>query len=115
MNQLDKQEASADLASLEVYRDREAIYGVKIEMLGRSGPAVVSINGAVASLAVTEFMLGCTGVCLPKLLLTYRDDLGTVSVSKDLPTEDCYYCKGIRGLREKADLLRYARESTVLL
>ena len=54
---LDPKEAGADLAGEAERRNRDALYGVDRGLLGRSGPSVVSINGVVVSLAVTEFMV----------------------------------------------------------
>jgi hypothetical protein len=73
----------------------ERIYGVKRELLGGAGPAVVSINGVVASLAVTEFLALVTGLRDPFGKLTYRADLGTVTRSNDKPAAGCYYCEGL--------------------
>lgn len=110
MGVLDPKEAEMDLANPETAQDREAIYGVPRGALrGRTGPAVVSLNGLVASVATTEFMVGVTGLRLPKRLLTYRGDLGTVAASKDAPYEGCYYCRGMRGQRDAVDLWRFFR------
>src|SRR5947207_1594050 len=54
---IDIEEARADLAGPEERQNREALYGVRREFIGRSGPSVVSINGVVASVAVNEFMV----------------------------------------------------------
>jgi len=107
---IDIAEAQLDLAGPQAQRERDAIYGVARAHLGRSGPSVVSINGVVASLAVTEFMVAVTGVRRAQRLLTYRGQLGKVTVCSDSPQPDCYYCKGLRGMREKADVERYIRE-----
>lgn len=108
---LDLAEAQRDLAGPETQHDLDAIYGVSRILLGRAGPSVVSINGVVASLAVTEFLVGVTGIRRPHHLLTYYGHLGKVTVNTDKPQPDCYYCKGIRGYREKADVERYIRAS----
>lgn len=73
-----------------VVRDR--IYGVDQDALDQTGPAVVSINGVVASLAVTEFMCMVTQLREPIGQLTYRADIGTVNKSNDPGEMDCYYC-----------------------
>ena len=65
-DELDVKEAQKDLLSPEVRRGQRTIYGIGREDLDQAGPSVVSINGVVASLAVTEFMLGVTGIRLPK-------------------------------------------------
>jgi hypothetical protein len=63
----------------------------------------------VASLAVTEFMVAVTGLRLPQRVLTYHGQTGKVTVSRDEPAPDCYYCKAVRGRREGADVQRYLR------
>ena len=113
-NQIDVAEAQADPLSLEARRDQEAIYGIRREDLDQVGPSVVSINGVVASLAVTEFMLNVTGVRPPKRLLTYRGQMGIVTVKNAEPAPSCYYCKGIRGKGDAADVWRYVREGLPL-
>ena len=108
-DELDVAEAQMDLANPGAQRNREAIYGVPIEALDKAGPSVVSINGVVASLAVTEFMLGVTGIRSPRKLCIYRGNLGIVS-TRDEPAPDCYYCKGIRGKGHAADVQRYLKD-----
>ena len=58
---------------------------------------MVSVNGVVASLAVTEFMVMVTELRDPAGQLAYRADRGTVSRSNDQPAPDCYYCSGLWG------------------
>lgn len=106
---MDIAEAQADLAGPAGDRDGEAVYGVKRGALGRSGPSVVSINGVVASLAVTEFMVAVAGVRPPKRLIKYYAHMGRLSIPTEEPASDCYYCKGIRGRRDAVDMDRYIR------
>lgn len=111
--ELDIAEAQTDLMRPQEAKDREDIYGVPKEALDRVGPSVVSINGVVASLAVTEFMLAVSGVrSTPRRMLRYRAHMGIVSHESDDPAPDCYYCKGIRGKGEEVDLYRYLRGET---
>jgi molybdopterin/thiamine biosynthesis adenylyltransferase len=110
MNVLDREEAEAELAGPEERRRRNEIYGIHIELLDDAGPSVVSINGVIASLAVTEFMLAVTGQRAPHRLLTYNGRTGKVTVSSDEPLPGCYYCKGIRGKGDQVDVQRYLRE-----
>ncbi len=110
---LDVAEAQRDLAGPSAQRDRDAIYGVQADALGGAGPSVVSINGVVASLAVTEFMAAVTGLRAPCRLLTYHGHTGKVTLGTDQPAPDCYYCKGLRGAGEKADVERYLRAGVV--
>jgi hypothetical protein len=76
---------------------RDRIYGVRRDALDGTGPMVISINGAVASFAVTEFMCLVTGLREPIGHLIYRGERGTVGQVRDLPEPDCYYCKGLWG------------------
>jgi len=106
--QLDVAEAQTDLMNPEVKHDQDTVYGVPRRYLGGAGPSVVSINGVIASLAVTEFMLLVTGLrTTPKRLITYRGHTGGVSVSTDEPKPDCYYCIGLRGKGDAANVHRY--------
>lgn len=73
------------------------IYGVDREALGATGPSVVSVNGVVASLAVTEFMVWVTGLREPASQPIYVAGRGIVRVSKDQPAPGCYYCTGLWG------------------
>lgn len=107
LDELDLQEAQRDLANSAARRDVQAIYGVDAGLLNNKGPSVVSINGVIASLGVTEFMLMATGIREPRKLLTYRGHLGIVAANTDKPTPDCYYCRGIRGCKEAAGTERY--------
>lgn len=107
---LDLEEAGDDLGGMNLTQVRETIYGVRHAQMGRSGPSVVSINGTVASLAVTEFMLAVTGIREPKKVLNYLAHLGKVTTPTDPPREGCYFCKSVWGSREKADVQRYIRE-----
>lgn len=109
LEELDVDEAGRQLAGPEGEQQRQAIYGVETTLLGGGGPSVVSVNGVVASLAVTEFMAGVTGLREPVPLLTYRGWSGIVSKRTD-PLPGCYYCETVRGKREAADVERYIRD-----
>jgi molybdopterin-synthase adenylyltransferase len=70
----------------------DVIYGVDREALGEAGPSVVSVNGAVASLAVTEFLAWRTGLREPRGHLVYRGDLATVGARAEPVREHCHFC-----------------------
>lgn len=75
--------------------DRERddrIYGVRRSALPGTGPMVVSVNGAVASLAGTEFMAFATGIRNPAPYIIYRGELPAVRRVLDDPEPDCYLC-----------------------
>jgi hypothetical protein len=88
------QRALARASMTEEQREEDdRIYGVAGSALAGTGPSVVSMNGVVASLGVTEFMAWATGLREPSPELTYRGDLGCVRLSAEAPTPDCYYCR----------------------
>ena len=99
LGQLDVAEPAAD----------EAIYGVPQSELGGAGPSVVSINGVIASLGVTEFMVSVTGLRAPHRFLQYRANEGRVSGVDRKPEPGCWYCSDIRGQREQSGILRYIK------
>lgn len=105
---LDMIEVQGDLQGTAARQVRDAIYGVSASHLDQVGPAVVSLNGVVASLAVTEFMVGVTGMRSPRPLLFYRGSSGKVTSGED-PAPGCYYCTVVRGRKDAADLERYVR------
>lgn len=106
---LDWEEAQRDLAGEAERATRERIYGVRRSVLDAIGPSVVTINGVVASLGMTEFMAAVTSLRPPVPVLTYHGNRGIVTRSSDMPAPDCYYCCGIRGKLEAADVERYLR------
>jgi len=106
---IDVDEAQAELAGSGERRNRDALYGVGREFLDRSGPSVVSINGVVASVAVTEFMVAVTGLRVPKKLSTFLGHMGRLTAPTEKPAPDCYYCKAVRGRGDSADVQRYIR------
>jgi molybdopterin-synthase adenylyltransferase len=90
---LDRQAVRRDLASPERRDEEDAMYGVRRDGLGERGPSVVSLNGILASLAVTEFIVFVTGVPrAPKRLLRYDGNRGIVNEPRDAPQADCPYC-----------------------
>lgn len=93
---LNQEEMSRDRMDAAQRDEDRRIYGVDRDALARFGPAVVSLNGVVASLAVTEFMVYVTGLREPAGQLIYVAEQGGVRLSKDQP-EDCYYCTSLWG------------------
>ncbi len=104
--ELDTAEGQDDLLDPAGRSDRDAMYGVRRELLRGPGPSVISLNGVVASLGVTEYMVAVTGLRRPYRLLRYNAKSGMVTKGSD-PYSDCYYCRGIRGKGQAADLTRY--------
>jgi hypothetical protein len=91
-DELDQHELARARMTLEQRAADDGIYGVTRDALGEVGPSVVSINGAVASLAVTEFVVWRTGLRAPAGYLNYRADRGTVGKRTDPSRDYCYYC-----------------------
>lgn len=107
LEQIDLAAAREDLESEAARRDRRKIYGVDADLLDEGGPSVVSINGVVASLGVTEYMLSVTGVRPPRRLLTYRGDRGIVTTGVVESPPSCYFCKTLSGAGASAGVERY--------
>lgn len=70
-------------------------------------PAVVSLNGVIANLAVTEFLVFVTGLREPAYLLTYKAERGVVTLNTDPPSENCYVCNSVAGKGSLANVERY--------
>ncbi len=104
------QKAGLELSAREVLEDRDDIYGVQLQDLAESGPSVVSINGVIASLGVTEFMVMSVGLREPTQFLQYYADRNQrIIATREEPLDsDCYYCKSVRGQRDKVNIGRYA-------
>jgi molybdopterin-synthase adenylyltransferase len=97
MDLVDQEQLRKDTMTPATRAAHERIYGVSPDALRGTGPAVVSINGVVGSLAVTEFMAWRTGLRPPNSLLTYRADQGGVRLSRDVPCVGCPYCQAAIG------------------
>lgn len=107
LGHIDLVAARQDLETKASRHDQARIYGVDAHLLEEGGPSVVSINGAVASLGVTEYMLSVTGVRSPKRLLTYRGVRGIVTTGVMDAPPGCYFCETIAGACDGAAVQRY--------
>jgi molybdopterin/thiamine biosynthesis adenylyltransferase len=109
MDLLDRQAVRRDLSSPERRKEEDKMYGVNRDALDETGPSVVSLNGTLVSLAVTEFMVFTTGVPRPpKRLLRYDGLRGIVNEPKDPPLPDCPYCSQT-GDGDRVDWRRHIR------
>jgi molybdopterin/thiamine biosynthesis adenylyltransferase len=109
MDLLDKEAVHRDLTSPERRGEEDAMYGVKRGTLGDRGPSVVSLNGTLTSIAVTEFMVFVTGVPRPpRRVLRYDGLRGIVNEPKDPPRPGCPYCTQA-GLGDAVDWHRHIR------
>lgn len=106
--QIDPDQAGEDLENENARFDRKAIYGLSDEELDRSGPSVVSINGIIASLAITEFLVFVTGIKKPSFILKYYGSQNRIT--KINPPDNnvgCIYCNSIRGIADEANWGHY--------
>lgn len=109
MNVLDRRSVRRYISSPAERAQEDDIYGIEKEALGLKGPSVSPINGVVAALAATEFMVAVTGMRPPTRHQEYRGGDSKVMVRQDRPPSQCYYCHGIRGKHADADVERYLR------
>ncbi len=83
--------------------------GVPTSALRDSGPAVVSLNGLLASLAVSEFTTATSGIGHPLryVALTRRLAFGAFTISSDVSVQEvtCHYCTTFRSLNSSSDFL----------
>jgi hypothetical protein len=107
LGHIDLVAARQDLESEVARRDHAKIYGVDAEMLEVGGPSVVSINGVVASLGVTEYIVGVSGIRPPKRLVVYHGDRGIVTTGVLESPPSCYFCTTLAGVGASAGMERY--------
>lgn len=107
LGHIDLVAAREDLESEGARQDRTKIYGVDAGLLDEGGPSVVSINGVVASLAVTEYMVGVSGIRPPRQLLVYHGDRGIVTTGVIESPPSCYFCTTLAGVGAHAGVERY--------
>lgn len=110
LGEIDLEQARRDLENDASRKDREALYGVPTALLDEGGPSVVSINGVVASLAVTELIAYITGIRSPRRFINYRGDLAHVTCNKDA-APPCYFCETVKGAGASAGVERYIQQS----
>ena len=109
LGEIDENDVRSYLSTHDERSRTAAVYGVPVQALGQTGPSVSPINGVIAALAATEFMVAVTGMRTPTRLIEYRGWVSKVMVSGTKPRPDCYYCKSIRGRPRDADVERYLR------
>jgi hypothetical protein len=109
LGQIDLAAAREELESEVERKDRANIYGVDAALLDEGGPSVVSINGVVASLAVTEYMVAVSRIRPPKRLVNYYGDRGIVTTRGAESPPACYFCKTLAGAGINAGVERYLR------
>lgn len=111
-NAIDMDIARQELESPEAKEVRHA-HGYGLGEMEKS-PAVVSLNGVIANLAVTEFMMLITKIREPNKYLNYygeRSLQGGNVMTNRIPrsNEDCFTCHYLYGQKEKANIHRYVK------
>lgn len=106
---LDQQEVRRYFVTQQELESEAKIYGIDVSSLAvGSGPSVVSINGQIASAAVTEFMLLATGLRAPHRAQIHRMHLQTITKPQKLHDDNCPYCQKY-GSGEHANPERYLK------
>lgn len=104
LGELDDREVRAWMASDAERRSEDKIYG-----RGAAGasPAVVCLNGVLASVACVELMADITGLRAAKRFLYYDGSAGTLRLDTTPPAPWCPHCEAFRtGNTEHWDWLR---------
>lgn len=107
LNLLDRKAVRHYVETEDQLELEDATYGIARGALEQKGPSVSPINGVIAALGATEFMVAVTGLRSPTLLQEYRGWESKVVVVKDNPRAYCYYCKSIQGKGMEAEVERY--------
>jgi molybdopterin/thiamine biosynthesis adenylyltransferase len=113
LNVLDQRDVRRFLSTDEELADENRIYGIKRAALLGRGPSVSPMNGVVASLAASEFMVAVTGMRPPARHIEYRGQVPAVRVRSDRPREDCPVC-ALRAKGAIAEVERYLALEHVL-
>lgn len=92
LGELDEEELTLANLSQEQRQARDASYGVDRQALDSRGASVVSLNGVVGSLAVTEMMTLVTGLRPPAITVRYLGHQSQVRVGRTEPTRPCPIC-----------------------
>jgi molybdopterin-synthase adenylyltransferase len=111
IGEIDQLEASKFLQSKERQQDHENIYGVAKNELEGSGPSVVTLNGVIASMGCTEFMVNVTGVRRANKKVSYHGASGIISRKSNEYKKDCYYCNVVRNMKDKVNIEKYFLEN----
>lgn len=100
------------VAQQELESEQEKIYRQTLGYgLGEKmpDPSVISLNGIIVGLAVTEFLMLVTGLRAPNRKITYKGMRGVFRESIDKKRNNCVVCNFIVGKRQQVDIKRYIR------
>jgi molybdopterin/thiamine biosynthesis adenylyltransferase len=103
---LDQADVTLYLSPEELVKDQAAVYGVPPEALHpETGPSVIFLNGVIANLGVTEFVMMATGKREPLRHFHYYGNTQKIRPRKDHRSH-CPCC-ATHGMKEQAGVERY--------
>jgi molybdopterin-synthase adenylyltransferase len=106
--EIDREAAKQELETPLTRSLRQAHgYGLSDRM---PSPSVVSLNGVIANIAVTEFLVMTTGIREPNRCLVYHGLRGNVNLRTDSRRDDCFTCGYLAGTRDQANIFRYVSQ-----
>jgi molybdopterin/thiamine biosynthesis adenylyltransferase len=111
LDEIDSNEARYYLEDSNARKDQKAIYGIPKEEVNQGGPSVVSLNGIIASLAVTEFLAFATKIRDPITFSSYYGSRGISANRKVEKKDECFYCNKIKGLKDNAGLEEFLNKT----
>jgi len=84
------------------------VYGQQVQEQVDSGPSVVSVNGVIASLGVTELMVAIAGIRQPVRHRRYLGSCCAVTAPDTVSAHhECPICQGVVGKGDDADIDRF--------
>ena len=104
-NELNMEAAKQELEP-ETARAVRRVHGYGLGEQGKAA-SVVSLNGIVANLAVTEFLAMITGLREVHRYVVYYGMRSNVKVRTNLRRENCFICIALANSRERANIFRY--------
>jgi len=104
-NQIHMETAKQELET-PVTRELRRAHGYGLGDEGQAA-SVVSLNGVIANLAITEFLFMVTGIREPNRHFTYYGLRGIVNTRQDKRRDDCYTCGYLTRTGDQANIFRY--------
>lgn len=106
MDVLDQNDLRRFFSTDDALAAEDKIYGVKRSELKVRGPSVSPMNGVVASLGASDFMVAVTGMRPPVRQIQYQGQIPVVRLNIDPPRANCPIC-ALRGKGATAEAERY--------
>lgn len=106
-NEIDPEIAKIELESHPEKEFREK-HGYGLGAL-LPAPAVISLNGIIANIAITEFLMLVTNMRPANRKVIYKGMRGVATVSTDQKKDTCVICNYLVGKKDSANIKRYVR------